>query len=127
MRKLSFLYPLSANFTRLIGYDIIEIVTDAKGVVALMMQAYQGYIDDNGVFVADNPSIRLPTKLRAVVSIFYDEPVESVDNRKSRLDAIKQALHDAAESENDLTDADWDELASIRVQTNAGLARKIEL
>jgi DNA-damage-inducible protein J len=46
---------------------------------------------------------------------------------KEKTSAIKGILADALEAENNLTDADWEEITDLRSQTNEGLSRMIEI
>ena len=94
-----------------------------------MIQAYQGYFESDGRFVADSPSVKLPTMRRAVVNIFYNEPIESTTPlRQQRAARLRKVIQDAHAVENDgMTDADWDELTTIRDKTNAGMSRTVNL
>ena len=80
-----------------------------------MIQAYQGYFESDGRFIADSPSVKLPTMRRAVVNIFFNEPIESAPAlRQQKVARLRKVIQDARAVENDcLSDADWDELANI--------------
>ncbi|MDR0999400.1 MAG: hypothetical protein LBL96_01120 [Clostridiales bacterium] len=101
-----------------------------------MIQTYQGYFVEDGRFVPDNFLIKIPIKRRAIVNILEDEVPDTNDvgvtqdkaDIQQKAAAIKAILEDALKVENSvLSDADWDEMSSLRVQTNAGLSRAVEL
>jgi hypothetical protein len=97
-----------------------------------MIQTYQGYFLEDGRFITDGLSIILPVKRRAVVNILDDEvtedrevsPINAAHRQKAT--SIKQILADAAESEGALNNDEWQEMANLRSQTNAGLSRTID-
>ena len=99
-----------------------------------MIQTYQGHFLEDGRFVPDSVSAKIPVGRRAIVNILGDEvsdvhaaPHAEVSNQQKAV-SIKQILADALEVENDvLTDADWNEMANLRSQTNAGLSRAVKL
>ena len=43
-----------------------------------MIQTYQGYFTEDGRFVHDGISIKLPTRRRAIVNVFLDETADDV-------------------------------------------------
>jgi DNA-directed RNA polymerase beta subunit len=109
--------------------DIIKPIIKAKGAIVSMIQTYQGYFRNDGYFVADSPSVKLPTMRRVIVNILDDEHVEPAKNTsQQRAARLHKVLQDALAIENDeLTGDDWDELANIRVKTNAGMSRAVNL
>jgi len=56
-----------------------------------------------------------------------DDSLSRVESRKKRIIAIKNMLEDARKAENDLTDNDWEDMANLRSQTNAGFARTVNI
>jgi hypothetical protein len=97
-----------------------------------MIQTYQGYFGDDGRFVPDGIVMKIPVGRRAIVNILDDEVVkpkkQTVNQQQAA--AVKKFLSDIAaisDEDNVLTDTDWDEMANLRSQTNAGLTRKINL
>ena len=94
-----------------------------------MIQTYQGYFGEDGRFVSDNIVMKIPVGRRTIVNVFDDEVIEFVPKsaNQNKLDENKKILAKAAQAENDLTDADWNEFANLRAQSNVGLARKIDL
>ena len=95
-----------------------------------MVKTYKAYVSEDGHLTAYGATIKLPTACRITVDVPDDETAATqahVDNRQKRLAAIREAINNAAAAENELTDAEWEELANIREQTNAGLARNIDL
>ena len=99
-----------------------------KGVAMEMIQTYQGYFKEDGQFVPDSLLIKIPVRRRAIVNIFEDEVAGNNEAVYKKTLTVKKIIADALESENDdLTDADWDELANLRVQTNSGLSRAVDL
>ena len=81
----------------------------------------QGYYENGNYFFDDLPNI--PDKRIRVTVIFHDVD----DKRQQKVAAIKNILSDALLVENDVTDVDWQEMADLRKQTNAGLARAVEI
>jgi hypothetical protein len=81
----------------------------------------QGYYENGAYFVGDITDI--PSERIRITVIFHD--VE--DKRQQRMTAIKGILSDALRAENDLTDADWNEMANLRIKTNGGLSRSVDL
>ena len=98
----------------------------------IVVQTYQAYFVDDGQFIADDTSVRLPTRRRAVVNIFEDEIADSdvalVDSaREERIKAIQEILAAAGAAEDELTEEDWEEFKNLRALTNAGLSRTLDL
>ena len=81
----------------------------------------QGYYENGNYIFDDLPNI--PDKRIRITVIFHD--VE--DKRQQKVAAIKNILADALLVEDDLADEDWQEMAGLRRQTNAGLARAVEI
>ena len=99
-----------------------------------MVKTYQGYFLEDGRFVPDGMMVKLPARRRAIVNILENEVVEErigvQDNYlfQDKLDKIKMILADAASNEHDtLTDDDWDEMLSLRAQSNSGFSRAVEV
>ena len=94
-----------------------------------MIQAYQGYFKDNGYFVADNPSVKLPTKRRVIVTILEDEYSSATEvNTILKAARLRRVLQEAHAVEDDvMTDVDWDDLTNARTKTNAGMSRAVIL
>jgi len=94
-------------------------------------KTYQGYILEDGRFLVDGLPIKLASRRRAVVEVFDEAEVEVLDEAHSRqVVAVKKFLRDIAElkeEDNVMTDADWDELDSLRAETNAGFSRMVKL
>ena len=78
----------------------------------------KGYYENGNYFIFDTTSI--PSERTRITVIFHD--VE--DKRQQKIAAIKGILAVASNAEGELTDADWDEMAKLRTQTNADLSRK---
>jgi len=99
-----------------------------KGAIMEMLQAYQGHFQVDGRFIADNPSVKLPTKRKVIVTILEDEYI-TPDNSKHqhRVNRFRKIMQEASAAEGNLTDADWDELENIRETTNAGMSRTVDL
>jgi len=81
----------------------------------------KGYYENGNYFINDITSI--PSQRTRVTVIFHD--VEDI--RQQKVAAIKGILADALKAESDLTDEDWNEMANLRAQTNAGLAMTVEI
>jgi len=76
----------------------------------------------------------MPVRRRAIVNILEDEMtdanevIHSKAGIQQKVATIKKILADASAAEkNGLTDADWDELSSLRTQTNTGMSRVVDL
>jgi len=112
-----------------IGYGIMVIVkSKMKGAIMEMLQAYQGYIQVDGRFVADNPSVKLPTQRKVIITILEDEYVRPANtDRQHKVSWFRKIMQEVSAAENELTDADWDELENIRKDTNAGMSRTVDL
>jgi len=99
-----------------------------------MVQTYQGYFVEDGRFISDNALAILPTRRRAIVNIL-EEKVGEIDahsrlitNPQDKLKRIRSILAAAkAEEDNTLNDDDWDEMLSLRSQSNAGFSRAVEV
>jgi hypothetical protein len=61
----------------------------------------------------------IPSKRTRITVIFHD--IE--DKRQQKAIDIKGILADALKAEESLTESDWNEMANLRSQTNAGLSR----
>jgi hypothetical protein len=81
----------------------------------------QGYYENGAYFISDTTNI--PSGRTRITVIFHD--VE--DKTQQRVTAIKGILSDALRAEQDLTDADWEEMANLRLKTNLGLSRGVNL
>jgi len=97
-----------------------------------MVQTYEGYFSEDGHFIPYGIRVKMPSKRRAIVNVFINEETgESVSQDselQSRIERIRLILKAASESENDvMTDDDWNEILSLRSQTNAGLSRTVEV
>jgi len=99
-----------------------------------MVQTFQGYFVEDGRFFSDSTLVKLPTGRRAIVNILEEEvgetdaPSRSIACIQDKLERIKSILT-AAEAEEDSTlgDDDWNEMQSLRSQSNAGLSRVVEV
>ena len=98
-----------------------------------MIQTYEGYFLEDGSFVPNGIRVKLPAGRRAIVNVFVEEVADDVTPQtatalQDRVDRINLILKVASDTENDLmTDDDWDEMLTLRAQTNAGLSRSVEL
>jgi len=98
-----------------------------------MVQTYQGYFTEDGRFIPDGISVKLPTRRRAIVNVFVEEKADNVlqeadTELQDRVQRISMIIKAASDAENDtLSDNDWDEMLTLRSQTNAGLSRVVEL
>jgi hypothetical protein len=105
------------------------------GVTMDTVQTYQGYFLEDGRFVTSGVKSKLPIRRRAIVNVFVEEVAkdsEAATNTNSflsdRIQRIALLLADAANAENDvMTDDDWDEMLTLRSQTNSGLSRAVEI
>ena len=100
-----------------------------------MVKTYKGYFTEDGRFIPDGAKVKLPVRRRAVVNVF-DEAV--IDNEvtqdgdkiylQDRIEKIALILASALAAEDDvMTDDDWDEMLTLRSQTNAGLSRAVTI
>jgi len=99
-----------------------------------MVQTYQGYFVEDGSFISDSTLIKLPTRRRAIVNILEEEVGEidatsrSITSIQDKLERIRSILAAAkAEEDSTLSDDDWNEMLSLRSQSNAGLSRAVEV
>jgi hypothetical protein len=93
-----------------------------------MAKAHQGLLLEDGRLMFNGSLVKSRAPRLIAFNFLDDNEVEDTKtHRQKQLAAIRKAISNAAEAEGELTDADWDELATIRLRTNAGLARKIEL
>ncbi len=79
--------------------------------------------------VCENIGISTSNALSMFIkSVIYHNgiPFKAVAPREKTFE-IKEILADALEAENNLTDADWEEMTHLRSQTNEGLSRMIEV
>jgi len=81
----------------------------------------QGYYENGKCYINDTTSI--PNSRTRITVIFHD--IGEV--RQKKLVAIKGILADALNAESELSDADWNEMAFLRSQTNVGLTRGVEV
>ena len=100
--------------------------------MSLTYQAYKGHFQ-NGRFVSPEAA-SIPDNSVVYVMVVDDDPrsfsvkaQEQIPKTADKLSAIKEIFADALAAESELTDSDWEEMANLRSQTNAGFARKIEL
>ena len=92
------------------------------------VQAYQGYFQADGRFIADIPTTKLPTMRRVIVNILEDEIVKPIEvARQQKAERLKKILDDALKVENNLTDDEWGDLENIRGKTNSGMTRTVNL
>ena len=99
-----------------------------------MVHTYQGYFVEDGRFISDSALVKLPTRRRAIVNILEEEVVEtdahsrSTTDPQDKLERIRCILA-AAKTEEDktLSNEDWDEMLSLRSQSNAGFSRAVEV
>ncbi|MCL2249697.1 MAG: hypothetical protein FWC13_10555 [Oscillospiraceae bacterium] len=96
-----------------------------------MIQTYQGYFVDDGQFIADGTSVRLPTRRRAVVNIFEDDIADSdvalVDSaREQKIARIQDALAKAQAAEDELSEEDWEEFKNLRLNNDKKAIHDIE-
>ncbi len=90
-----------------------------------LIQTYQGYFAEDGRFIPDSLLAKIPIGRRAIVNVLDDEIVQPRHHEKTAI--IKAIIARAAEAEDELTDAEWDEMANLRSTTNKGLSRMVEL
>ena len=98
-----------------------------------MVQTFQGYFLDDGRFIPDGVSVKVPTRRRTIVNVL-DESIEEnteisqtdiiIQERVSRIDLILAAALDA---KDEMTEDEWDEMLNLRARTNAGLSRAVEI
>ena len=98
-----------------------------------MVQTFQGYFKDDGRFIPDGVSVKVPTGRWAIVNVL-DEKVEDdtdvskkerdIQDRVARIDLILAA---ALAAEDEMTEEEWDEMQNLRARTNAGLSRAVEI
>jgi len=92
------------------------------------VQAYQGYFQADGRFVADSPMFKLPAMRRVIVNVLSDEIViPAVSDNGDKLARLRKVLDTARGVEGELADSDWNELENIRKRTNNGMARAVNL
>ena len=97
-----------------------------------MVQTYQGYFTEDGRFVPDGISVKLPTRRRAIVNVLDEEVKANADdsqsdNNQGIVERIEMILAAALDAKDDLTDDEWDEMLNLRSKTNAGLSRAVEI
>ena len=99
-----------------------------------MVQTYQGYFIEDGRFISDSALVKLPTRRRAIVNILEEEvgeidaPSRSTTSIQDKLERIRSILTAAkAEEDSTLSDDDWNEMLSLRAQSNTGLSRAVEV
>jgi hypothetical protein len=82
-----------------------------------MVQTYQGYFLEDGRFISDASTIRIPARRRAIVNVLVDETVDNA--RQQRTDILDKIMEKALKAENTgiLTSEDWEEFENIRSQT----------
>ena len=98
-----------------------------------MVQTYQGYFQDDGRFIPDGVSVKVPTRRRAIVNVLdeiieYDTDVSQKERDiQDRVDRIDLILAAALDAEDEMTEEEWDEMLSLRARTNVGLSRAVEI
>ena len=96
-----------------------------------MAEAYQGVLQADGRLMVNGSLVKSKAPRRVVFNFLDDTETADVayadTDRLNKLAVIRKAISSAAEAENELTDADWDELTNIRARTNAGLSRRVEI
>lgn len=90
----------------------------------MVEQAYTGSLLADGRIKFDTPSIKLPTPCRVVIKPLGNPTRPDAPQRVAR---FRKIMQEASAAENELTDADWDELENIRKDTNAGMSRTVDL
>jgi len=98
-----------------------------------MVQTFQGYLQEDGRFIPDGVSVKVPPRRRAIVNIL-DEIVEDDTDAsqkerdfQDRVDRIDSILAAASDAEDEMTDEEWDEMLNLRARTNAGLSRTVKI
>ncbi|MCL1878805.1 MAG: hypothetical protein FWF80_08095 [Defluviitaleaceae bacterium] len=92
------------------------------------VQAYQGYFQADGRFVADGSMFKLPTMRRVIVNVLSDEIINpDISAYGEKLARLRKVLDAARSAEGEIADSDWNELENIRERTNGGMARAINL
>jgi len=105
----------------------------AIGGIIDMIQTYEGYFLEDGCFVPNGIQVKLPTRRRAIVNVFVEEAATDValitaTTLQDRIERINLILNEASDTETDsMTDNDWDEMLTLRSQTNTGLSRFLKL
>jgi hypothetical protein len=105
-----------------------DIISKEKGVMAVT-RTYTGRFLDDGRFVPDGVQVKMPTQFQAVVR-FLETDNAKVSLHRRQVSAVRRFLAavDELKDEGDvMTDADWDDIANIRNETNTGLSQEIEL
>ena len=98
-----------------------------------MVQTYQGYFQDDGRFIPDGVSVKVPTRRRAIVNVLDEIVEDDIDvsqkerDIKDRVDRIDLILAAALDAEDEMTEEEWDEMLNLRAKTNAGLSRAVEI
>jgi hypothetical protein len=99
-----------------------------------MVQTYHGYFHEDVRFIPDGSFVKIPTRRRAIVSVFIEEvtkedTIPQTDPAlQDRIERIGHILAAASEAEDDImTDDDWDEMQTLRSRTNAGLSRTVKM
>ena len=98
-----------------------------------MVQTYQGYFQDDGRFIPDGVSVKVPTRRRAIVNVLDEKVEDDTDvskkerDNQDRVDRIDLILAAALEAKDEMTEVEWDEMLSLRARTNAGLSRAVEI
>ena len=77
-----------------------------------MIQAYQGYFGEDGRFVADNVSVKIPIKRRVIVNVLDDEVVETKSKAQLQNDALKMFSVAMKEITDEPLDEEFDEIVN---------------
>ena len=91
-----------------------------------MAQIYQGQLL-NKHFFPDDIQVKMPPRCRVTLHVEDGAMVRVKSDSQRRLASIKKIMEDARAAESAMTAADWDEMANLRSETNAGFARVLEL
>ena len=119
------------SFMSQVVYGMLLIVYLHEKIrsVMAMVKAYQdvGVLQADGRLMVNGSLVRSKAPRRVAFKFLDDSTAELVSDtpgisteRREKLAAIRHALNNAAEAENELGDSDWDELTNIRSRTNAG-------
>ena len=95
-----------------------------------MTKTYKAYISEDGHLTTHDALLSLPTTSQIIINVPDDVAETTAHNEtdsKETLADFDQFISDALETDDELTDAEWDELSGIRQRTNAGLSREIAI
>jgi len=74
--------------------------------MAMMVKAYTGYMERDGRFVADSPTIELPIRARVIVNILDDE-TPSATNAQKQKEALSRLYAGVASIDDESLDFEF--------------------